>query len=106
MSPHSLPPYTILKKDAAKARDLVWLSENFNMDLIKFGHFDPTKVPILTQPLFPQPRPYPPQVGGPYMQNGSGPVPGARPLLPDNGRVIQSGPTRVLCIADVRGKMA
>ncbi|ETN39154.1 uncharacterized protein HMPREF1541_05377 [Cyphellophora europaea CBS 101466] len=52
-----------------------------------------------------QPRPYPPPGPAPYMQNGSGPVPGARPLLPDNGRVIQSGPTRVLCIADVRGNL-
>lgn len=52
-----------------------------------------------------QPRPYPPQGPGPYIQNGNaGPVPGARPLLPDNGRIIQAGPTRVLCIADVRGK--
>ena len=51
-----------------------------------------------------QPRPsYPTQSS--YMQNGTaGPVPGAQPLLPNNGRVIQSGPTRVLCIADVRGK--
>lgn len=40
-----------------------------------------------------------------YLQNGtSGPVPGAQPLLPNNGRIIQSGPTRVLCIADVRGE--
>jgi hypothetical protein len=52
-----------------------------------------------------QPRPYPPQGPGSYLQNGNaGPVPGARPLLPDNGRIIQAGPTRVLCIADVRGK--
>lgn len=31
------------------------------------------------------------------------PAPGATPLLPNNGRVIQNGPTRILCIADVRG---
>lgn len=48
-----------------------------------------------------------------YMPNGatSGhpnagqPAPGAVPLLPNQGRVIQSGPIRVLCIADVRGRM-
>jgi hypothetical protein len=32
------------------------------------------------------------------------PVPGATPLLPNQGRVVQQGPVRVLCIADVRGK--
>lgn len=50
-----------------------------------------------------QPRPYP----GNYLPNGgaapSGPVPGAVPLLPNQGRVIQTGSARVLCIADVRG---
>ncbi len=30
--------------------------------------------------------------------------PGATPLLPNNGRVIQTGGVRVLCVADVRGK--
>lgn len=35
----------------------------------------------------------------------TGPVPGAAPLLPNNGRVIQNGPVRVLCIADVRGNL-
>ncbi|KAF2199575.1 hypothetical protein GQ43DRAFT_112074 [Delitschia confertaspora ATCC 74209] len=51
-----------------------------------------------------QPRPYP----GSYLPNGgvvSGPVPGAQPLLPNQGRVIQSGSARVLCIADVRGNL-
>ena len=42
-----------------------------------------------------------------YLPNGGaphqGPVPGATPLLPNQGRVIQTGPIRVLCIADVRG---
>lgn len=50
-----------------------------------------------------QPRPYP----GNYLPNGgapSGPAPGAVPLLPNQGRVIQQGSVRVLCIADVRGK--
>ena len=50
-----------------------------------------------------QPRPYP----GNYLPNGgapSGPVPGAVPLLPNQGRVLQQGSVRVLCIADVRGK--
>ena len=27
----------------------------------------------------------------------------ASPLLPNNGRVIQNGAVRILCIADVRG---
>lgn len=53
-----------------------------------------------------QPRPYP---GGNYMPNGapntaSGPAPGAVPLLPNQGRVIQQGSVRVLCVADVRGE--
>ncbi|KAL9944061.1 hypothetical protein ACHAQF_005173 [Verticillium nonalfalfae] len=30
---------------------------------------------------------------------------GAAPLLPNQGRVIQTGPIRVLCIADVRGNL-
>lgn len=43
-----------------------------------------------------------------YLPNGAapahqGPLPGATPLLPNQGRVIQTGPIRVLCIADVRG---
>lgn len=39
------------------------------------------------------------------MPNGTpGPVPGAQPLQPNHGRMIQSGPVRVLCIADVRGR--
>ncbi|KAL1306198.1 hypothetical protein AAFC00_004298 [Neodothiora populina] len=43
-----------------------------------------------------------------YMPNGapSGvPAPGATPLLPNQGRVIQSNGARVLCIADVRGNL-
>jgi len=45
-----------------------------------------------------------------YMANGAAGghpnlPPGAAPLLPNQGRVIQSGPLRVLCIADVRGTM-
>jgi hypothetical protein len=44
----------------------------------------------------------------PYLPNGAagghtGLPPGAAPLLPNNGRVIQTGGVRVLCIADVRG---
>ena len=43
-----------------------------------------------------------------YLPNGapptSGPVPGARPLDPNQGRVQQVGHARVLCIADVRGQ--
>ncbi|OCK78507.1 ser/Thr protein phosphatase family protein [Lepidopterella palustris CBS 459.81] len=52
-----------------------------------------------------QPRPYNAQG---YLPNGgtpSGPAPGAQPLLPNQGRVIQSGSARVLCIADVRGNL-
>jgi hypothetical protein len=50
-----------------------------------------------------QPRPY----SGNFLPNGgapSGPVPGAVPLDPNRGRVIQQGSVRVLCIADVRGR--
>ena len=44
-----------------------------------------------------------------YLPNGavgghSG-LPGAAPLLPNNGRIIQTGGVRVLCVADVRGEM-
>lgn len=40
-----------------------------------------------------------------YMPNGapSGPSTGATSLLPNQSRIIQQGPVRVLCIADVRG---
>ncbi|KAK1149261.1 hypothetical protein N8T08_006483 [Aspergillus melleus] len=53
--------------------------------------------------------PRPPHSFGPQgypLPNGAtGPVPGAAPLLPNNGRIIQNGPVRVLCIADVRGNL-
>ncbi|PGH02238.1 hypothetical protein AJ79_07687 [Helicocarpus griseus UAMH5409] len=41
------------------------------------------------------------------LPNGStsGPTPGAAALLPNNGRVIQTGGVRVLCVADVRGNL-
>jgi hypothetical protein len=43
-----------------------------------------------------------------YLPNGQVPTPipapGATPLLPNQGRVLQTGPVRVLCVADVRGK--
>ncbi|KAF2966426.1 hypothetical protein GQX73_g7157 [Xylaria multiplex] len=62
--------------------------------------------PSLMHDPFQQPRqPYNNQG---YMPNGapaSGPVPGATPLLPNQGRVLQQGPIRVLCIADVRGNL-
>ncbi|KAK7534771.1 ser/Thr protein phosphatase family protein [Phyllosticta citribraziliensis] len=52
-----------------------------------------------------QPRAY----NAAFLPNGgpaaSGPVPGAAPLLPNNGRVIQTQSSRVLCIADVRGNL-
>lgn len=61
----------------------------------------------LTTYEYQQPRqPYNNNQG--YMPNGA---PGAHtnlplqatPLLPNQGRVIQTGPIRILCIADVRG---
>lgn len=54
-----------------------------------------------------QQRPYN-NPGSSYLQNGSSglPPPGAAPLLPNQGRVIQTGPIRVLCIADVRGELS
>src|SRR4051812_43568274 len=59
----------------------------------------------LIQPQQPRQTPY----NQGYLPNGAtaphqtAPVPGATPLLPNQGRVIQTGPIRVLCIADVRG---
>ncbi|RYO75502.1 hypothetical protein DL764_010385 [Monosporascus ibericus] len=43
-----------------------------------------------------------------YMPNGAPGAHGnlgATPLLPNQGRIIQTGPVRVLCIADVRGNL-
>jgi len=37
--------------------------------------------------------------------NGAPPQPTA-PILPNQGRVIQTGPLRVLCVADVRGMLS
>ncbi|KAJ5732216.1 hypothetical protein N7493_003697 [Penicillium malachiteum] len=54
----------------------------------------------------PRPHGFAPQ--GYALSNGApqaAPAPGATPLLPNNGRVIQNGPTRILCIADVRGNL-
>jgi hypothetical protein len=52
-------------------------------------------------------RPHPYNNQGGYLPNGatSGHTlpPGAAPLLPNQGRVIQTGGVRVLCVADVRG---
>lgn len=71
-------------------------------------HFTSSDVRVelgLTNPHMQQPRqPYNNQG---YMPNGATniqPAPGATPLLPNQGRVLQTGPIRVLCIADVRGK--
>lgn len=51
-------------------------------------------------------QPHPQFQNQSYLPNGtSGPAPGAQPLLPNQGRVIQAGAVRVLCIADVRGKI-
>ncbi|EGD86680.1 hypothetical protein H112_05186 [Trichophyton rubrum D6] len=54
--------------------------------------------------------PHPPHAftSTPYtLPNGSTvvPTPGATPLLPNNGRIIQNGAVRILCIADVRGNL-
>ncbi|KAI0129399.1 hypothetical protein BJ170DRAFT_577744 [Xylariales sp. AK1849] len=64
----------------------------------------------MTDPFTQQPRqPYNNQG---YMPNGANqghpnlqPAPGATPLLPNQGRVLQTGPIRLLCIADVRGNL-
>lgn len=59
----------------------------------------------MTDPFTQQPRQHYNQQG--YLPNGANniqPAPGATPLLPNQGRVLQTGPIRVLCIADVRGK--
>ncbi|KIW93234.1 uncharacterized protein Z519_05839 [Cladophialophora bantiana CBS 173.52] len=63
----------------------------------------PVALPLIQ--ICQQPRPQFPNQG--YLPNGttSGPTPGAQALLPNNGRIIQSGPIRVLCIADVRGNL-
>ncbi|KAI5370600.1 Putative metallo-dependent phosphatase [Septoria linicola] len=59
----------------------------------------------MAQQIPSQPRAY----SQAYVPNGapqpSGPVPGARPLDPNQGRVQQIGHARVLCIADVRGNL-
>ena len=64
-------------------------------------------MPVAVPPLIlrrPQPRPQFPNQGS--LPNGtSGPTPGAQALLPNNGRIIQAGSVRVLCIADVRGEL-
>ncbi|KAK6709358.1 hypothetical protein SNK04_010296 [Fusarium graminearum] len=52
-------------------------------------------------------RPYN-NTGSGYLPNGATgglPPTGAAPLLPNQGRVLQTGPLRVLCIADVRGNL-
>lgn len=65
----------------------------------RWNHFNGNQ--RLTVPF--QSRPY---NNSGYLQNGaSGLPPGAAPLLPNQGRVIQTGPIRVLCIADVRGTL-
>ena len=59
-----------------------------------------------------QPRPHnPSSYHQNYLPNGQVPpgnlpnaLPGAAALLPNQGRVIQNGPIRVLCVADVRGR--
>ncbi|KAF2209393.1 hypothetical protein CERZMDRAFT_122184 [Cercospora zeae-maydis SCOH1-5] len=59
----------------------------------------------MAQQIPSQPRAY----SQAYVPNAApqpgGPVPGARPLDPNQGRVQQVGHARVLCIADVRGNL-
>ncbi|KAL2260785.1 hypothetical protein VTK26DRAFT_5123 [Humicola hyalothermophila] len=57
---------------------------------------------MASQPRNPYNQGYLPNGGAPHPTN---PVPGAAPLLPNQGRIIQTGPIRVLCIADVRGNL-
>ena len=64
------------------------------------GHSQLTSLPK-------QQRPHPYNNQG-YLPNGAvgghpALPPGATPLLPNNGRIIQQGGIRVLCVADVRG---
>ncbi|KAI1932652.1 hypothetical protein LOZ65_000641 [Ophidiomyces ophidiicola] len=62
----------------------------------------------MTNSFVKQPRPPHTFSNPPYtLPNGatSGPTPGATALLPNNGRVIQSGSVRILCVADVRGNL-
>ncbi|OMP88575.1 hypothetical protein BK809_0005294 [Diplodia seriata] len=52
-----------------------------------------------------QPRAF----NAPFLPNGGpnvGPTPGAQPLLPNQGRIVQTQNSRILCIADVRGNKA
>jgi hypothetical protein len=50
-----------------------------------------------------QPRP-PYNYNMPNGAAGGHPISGAAPLLPNQGRIVQTGGVRVLCIADVRGE--
>ncbi|KAI9663576.1 MAG: hypothetical protein M1829_006035 [Trizodia sp. TS-e1964] len=43
--------------------------------------------------------------GASGITNAAPPVTTATPLLPNNGRVVQAGRVRVLCVADVRGNL-
>lgn len=67
--------------------------------------------PKLTDPMFQQRLPpQQPSYNQAYMPNGAvaghtSIPPGATPLLPNNGRIIQTGGVRVLCVADVRGEL-
>ncbi|KAJ5175814.1 uncharacterized protein N7482_001691 [Penicillium canariense] len=81
---------------------------------ISFRHIPPqpftiSGTPTLSPPSpMASPRPHNFGSQGYPLSNGatpSGPAPGATPLLPNNGRIIQNGPTRILCIADVRGNL-
>ncbi|KAB8345976.1 hypothetical protein FH972_023028 [Carpinus fangiana] len=66
-------------------------------------HYTLPQQPLLT--LTQQARP---QNNG-FLPNGApqpNPVPGAIPLLPNQGRVVQSGSQRILCVADVRGNLS
>ena len=52
-----------------------------------------------------QPRPQQPYLpNGGFVAQGAG-QPGNAAYLPNNGRVMQAGGARVLCVADVRGRL-
>ncbi|KAL8808625.1 MAG: hypothetical protein Q9200_004184 [Gallowayella weberi] len=64
----------------------------------------------MTDSLMPQPRPY--NYNHNHLPNGASNAPGMGPgtgtgqnFLPNNSRIIQSGGTRILCVADVRGNL-
>ncbi|KAI2789256.1 hypothetical protein POX_e07286 [Penicillium oxalicum] len=81
---------------------------NLYPDLLLGLETFPAEAYLMGSQFFQNPRPHTFGAQGYPLSNGaapSGPAPGAVPLLPNNGRLIQNGPTRILCIADVRGNL-